>query len=625
MADDPKEPHTRPPLADKGDARPLTQGAPDDGKGAKPWSAKRPSGLHTRPDLYGARAVIRRPIGQAPTASGDADRPAGGDAADAEARRDAAGPGQDSDPERAGSDDAPALPAANLLDHPPRIPESISFEDEPGGPRSEPEDGTRSAEAAGAAPTDPEPAWGGASRDEPAAATQHFREDEAVDPGRTPSPPQAEAGPAGRLIAWMREKADTHRLRDDRWPLAVAAVSGAALLLAVVAGGIFGLSGDDDDAVQQAQGLDVPASDEAQPSGEDPAPSASAEQDVPVAPAGSNFGVDRPARPAQERSGAVIADRTGTPQIATLPESRGMAAPEESREPIVDFMRIDPDGKAVVAGRASPGTELMVLDNGEPLGSITADIYGLWTFVSQDPLASGRHEIGLRVKRQGSEVSDPTLVTDGGPAGPGETEAAAEMPSLAADEASHEAAGDQLAAAEPDLPVESDETAPQEPAEQSATGAPEPAATPEPAGSAETAAAEPTQAEPSAEPPDETASAATSDSTSKAVPNSTSKAAAEPEPAERVQTAAATPADGDYVVQLASFKNPETAVREQTIVEEKFSDLLAGHDVFVQQVDLAEQGTYYRLRLGPFASLADARDTCARFQERDHDCLALAR
>jgi cell division septation protein DedD len=71
--------------------------------------------------------------------------------------------------------------------------------------------------------------------------------------------------------------------------------------------------------------------------------------------------------------------------------------------------------------------------------------------------------------------------------------------------------------------------------------------------------------------------------------------------------------------------NPETAVREQTVLEERFSDLLTGHEVFVQQVDIADQGTFYRVRLGPFATLAEARTVCSRFQERERDCLAMAR
>jgi cell division septation protein DedD len=101
--------------------------------------------------------------------------------------------------------------------------------------------------------------------------------------------------------------------------------------------------------------------------------------------------------------------------------------------------------------------------------------------------------------------------------------------------------------------------------------------------------------------------------------------AAKPEPPAETQIAAAVPAGGDYVIQFASFLNPETAERETALVEQRFPDLLAGHEVFVQQTDIADQGTFYRVRLGPFASLAEARKTCARFQERDRDCLAMAR
>ena len=99
---------------------------------------------------------------------------------------------------------------------------------------------------------------------------------------------------------------------------------------------------------------------------------------------------------------------------------------------------------------------------GVPLGTVTVDIYGLWTFVSERPLADGRHEIGLRVKRQGSEVSDPVLVTETGPAVPGVPEAPAELADAASSEASDATlpASEQLAAAEPGAAVQSDETSP---------------------------------------------------------------------------------------------------------------------------------------------------------------------
>jgi cell division septation protein DedD len=712
MADDPKQPHDPPPLADKGEARPLSRSEAGDGKSAEPWSAKRPSGVHTPPDLYGARSVIRRPM-ETPAAAGaepqkgpqsmprdHGDRGDAGDLGDlgdlvdmgdaddldaAELRREAADPlaqgggdtktptppsthdkpseetiGAPQGTERRAAESAPPAPAANLLDHPPRVPDSLAFEDLAGARQPEPQ---AAASPMGrewiSDPRQPKGEAPGAAARRPVAGTADDRVDDTIDPGRTPSPPQPESGLAGKLLAWLEAEANLSRLRDNPRLLAIGAAGGVAVLAMFAAVGLFG---GDEDAAQQAQGLDAPATLEAQPLAqdlaedpaedlaEDPAGAAeTARQDLPVAPAGSNFGLDEPSRVGPDRPAAVVADRTGGSQIATLPDPQEPAAPAQDRAPIVDFMRIDPDGKAVVAGRAAPGTELIVLDNGEPLGSITADIYGLWTFVSDNPLASGRHEIGLRVKRKGSEVSDPVLVTEsgagdpGGPGGPGEPEAAAESLAPASGGASGEtaltsdaapAASDQLAAAEPEATVRSDETEMQELAEAATAaeaaelgesgesgeaanaGAPEPIEIPEPtapAAAAATAAASDAASDLAAAPETDVAPEARAP-----VP------APKPEPPKSVQTAA-LPAGGDYVVQLASFRNPETAVREQEIVEEKFSDLLSGHEIFVQQADLAEQGTYYRVRLGPFASMSDARELCARFQERDHDCLALAR
>jgi cell division septation protein DedD len=337
-------------------------------------------------------------------------------------------------------------------------------------------------------------------------------------------------------------------------------------------------------------------------------------------------------------------------QLAALPEPGAPGTLDRDREPIVDFMRIDPDGKAVVAGRAAPGTELIVLDNGQPLGTITADIYGLWTFISQEPLASGRHEIGLRVKRQDSEVSgDSVLVTDGGAPLPLEPDATAGMQDpmtgdpdrqdltqdfaqdFAQDFPQNFPAAEQLAAAAPETPVQSDVSAPETPAEQGGTATEDLTLAPSPEEPAETAAAASPGMQ-SAQPVEQEAGEADRTAESAAAPAAPTMAtttapapAAKPEPPAETQIATAAPAGGDYVVQFASFLNPETAVRETALVEQRFSDLLAGHEIFVQQTDIADQGTFYRVRLGPFASLAEARATCARFQERDRDCLAMAR
>ncbi|MDX1574899.1 MAG: SPOR domain-containing protein, partial [Kiloniellales bacterium] len=465
-------------------------------------------------------------------------------------------------------------------------------------------------------------------------------------PNRQADPSAGQPDPFRHLLARLETGIELRRLTDTRWLLPAGIAACAVLLVAGLAVGIVPIPGDDRQTGQLAQDLEAPAAGDPEAS----APLVS-QQDLPVAPAGSEPDNESAVKPLPEE--AAPGDEPGTSQLAALPEPGAPTALDSDREPIVDFMRIDPDGKAVVAGRAAPGTKLTVLDNGEPLGTVTADIYGLWTFVSKDPLSGGRHEIGLRVKNQGSEVSsEPVLVTDGGSSliqGP-ESRAEPEGPVTNTPEGadfSRDLAGDfkapeQLAAAAPGPSVRSDAAVPpgraetDESAAEEAIVAPsrddqgEIAATPTPIeDSLQTIEQEPV--EPAAGPAEQAAEetlevTAAEPAAAEAAATATAPAPApKPEPPAETQIARAVPSGGDYVIQFASFLNPETAVREQALLEERFSDLLAGHDVFVQQVDIADQGTFYRVRLGPFATLAEARATCTRFQERERDCLAMAR
>jgi len=88
------------------------------------------------------------------------------------------------------------------------------------------------------------------------------------------------------------------------------------------------------------------------------------------------------------------------------PEASQPAAPEP---PSVDVVRIEPGGAAVIAGRAAPGTEWILLDNGAPIGTVAADAYGEWVFMTTRPLPSGAHDFGLVIKevRGGVRVPAP--------------------------------------------------------------------------------------------------------------------------------------------------------------------------------------------------------------------------
>jgi len=93
----------------------------------------------------------------------------------------------------------------------------------------------------------------------------------------------------------------------------------------------------------------------------------------------------------------------------SLPQPSGAAAPtppvaapapapraaESAALPAFDVVRVNPQGEAVIAGRAAPGAEVTVLDREKPLGKVTADPNGEWVLLPGTPLAPGQHELSL--------------------------------------------------------------------------------------------------------------------------------------------------------------------------------------------------------------------------------------
>src|SRR3546814_15752324 len=53
-------------------------------------------------------------------------------------------------------------------------------------------------------------------------------------------------------------------------------------------------------------------------------------------------------------------------------------------EPSFDIIRIEPDGQSIIAGRAAPGSEWILLTNGSPLAALRADANGQWVVLPED-------------------------------------------------------------------------------------------------------------------------------------------------------------------------------------------------------------------------------------------------
>ena len=85
---------------------------------------------------------------------------------------------------------------------------------------------------------------------------------------------------------------------------------------------------------------------------------------------------------------------SSAPPAQVAPAAPPAASPEAVAVPTFDIARIAPDGRAVIAGRASPGAKIVLLDGGKEVAHSEADARGEWVVIAQDPpLSSGQHEL----------------------------------------------------------------------------------------------------------------------------------------------------------------------------------------------------------------------------------------
>ncbi|MBL8708168.1 MAG: LysM peptidoglycan-binding domain-containing protein [Rhodospirillaceae bacterium] len=71
--------------------------------------------------------------------------------------------------------------------------------------------------------------------------------------------------------------------------------------------------------------------------------------------------------------------------------------------PSFDVVRVNPNGDAVIAGRATPGATVILLDDGEPIGEAETDDRGEWVLLPNRAIAPGQHKFTLQMLRDGGE------------------------------------------------------------------------------------------------------------------------------------------------------------------------------------------------------------------------------
>lgn len=114
---------------------------------------------------------------------------------------------------------------------------------------------------------------------------------------------------------------------------------------------------------------------------------------------------------AQTPSQTQAAAAQAAPQASAPPAAAPAAAQAGPPPPRFDVVRVGARGTAVVAGRAAPGAEVVLIANGQrELGRARADQRGEWVILPADPLAPGTYELSLRARLAGAELAGPDAV-----------------------------------------------------------------------------------------------------------------------------------------------------------------------------------------------------------------------
>jgi hypothetical protein len=121
--------------------------------------------------------------------------------------------------------------------------------------------------------------------------------------------------------------------------------------------------------------------------------------DEPVAQAPTRP-LAQPERP-QAAAPAPAAPAQPAPQIS---------APAVPEPPRFDVVRVGARGVAVVAGRAAPGAEVVLLEDGREIGRARADARGEWVILPAEPLRPGSRQFTLRARIGGEELAGPDVV-----------------------------------------------------------------------------------------------------------------------------------------------------------------------------------------------------------------------
>jgi nucleoid-associated protein YgaU len=101
------------------------------------------------------------------------------------------------------------------------------------------------------------------------------------------------------------------------------------------------------------------------------------------------------------------ANAAPAPEVAPNPAAQTqVAAAAKIITPSFDVVRVNPNGDAVVAGRAQPGATITLMDGDKAIGTADADDRGEWVLLPDSAIAPGEHRFSVRAKADNGPVVD---------------------------------------------------------------------------------------------------------------------------------------------------------------------------------------------------------------------------
>ena len=101
---------------------------------------------------------------------------------------------------------------------------------------------------------------------------------------------------------------------------------------------------------------------------------------------------------------ATEAGKVEEPAVVEPPKAVALAAPVQTRRetakivPSFDTVRVEPTGEALIAGRAEPGSEVVVKFNGQTVGTAMTNADGAFVVTPDKPLPSGPGALSIESK-----------------------------------------------------------------------------------------------------------------------------------------------------------------------------------------------------------------------------------